>query len=291
MSFIKKKLPALPILPTPESYSPMQFIYHLQALAYNKWYGSPTIDVQFDSSAVRVAVACPHGLAVEQMVSMSALEGHDANGLAEVVFKQLQDICENQHAKIPPPGQYVYSLGSTEPIAYVAKNGPVYKMEDFKQMYANGYADIQGYLNTELLQGYSTILSSGFGASYGSPNSGSILTTLIAICPGLANIKRPCPDCKNVPGYDDRPTELCYLIQHLNDSHMWSRTKIAEWLDIIALDDPNVDLTIKPKEKNEQPSIGPSSEEVATIYGIYDELTVDNGATAELIKGILGGGS
>lgn len=77
-----------------------------------------------------------------------------------------------------------------------------------------------------------------------TPNTGSILNELLKICPGLARIARPCP--VSPCDYPRRP--LNEVIVHLNDGHKWSREKIAEWLDIIAIGDPSVDLSIHPKE-------------------------------------------
>jgi hypothetical protein len=213
----------------------VQFVYRLQELAHMmQWYG-PTVETTFDAPYVcTVKMACPHGEIMEQQVSVQVMDVPKPSGLADLVMQQFHKRCEMIHAKTPPPGQFVYSLASPE----------------------HAYADIQSYVLTSLLKSYGELLDkystyggvSVGGISYGSVggSTGSILGQLLKICPGLANVERPCPKCKQTP------MPLSYAIQHVNDGHQWSREKIAEWLDIIALEDPNVDLTITPitdKEK------------------------------------------
>lgn len=117
----------------------------------------------------------------------------------------------------------------------------------------------------------------------------SVIEQLIDVCPGLASVRRPCPEAKPIDECDDEglcngchstePEALTSLIPHINDVHKWSREKIAAWLDIIAIDDPDVDLTIRPKPKketvNEQPSIGPSEEQKQAIVQAYGSVTLD----------------
>lgn len=74
------------------------------------------------------------------------------------------------------------------------------------------------------------------------PGSSQILADLTAICPGLSKISRNCPEC-------DYPSmSLTNIVPHLNDSHEWPREKIADWLDVISMDNPDMDLTIVLKE-------------------------------------------
>ncbi len=229
----------------------------------------------YDNMQVSLSCVCPHGQSLEVALSTHAMMTAPTYGggaaMADDAFARLVNVCQSQHANIPPPGNFIYSLAQANPIGYQTYNNYL-TIEVFKEQYATEY---QKQMEQQLV-------------AYGYGGSGSILDELLSICPGLATIARACPD--KCVEYGSEALPLSHLIQHINDRHEWSREKIAEWLDIIALDDPTVDLTIKPKEKQRaQPSIGPSSEEVAKLYG---ELTFDAGnISGELLKGILGGGT
>jgi hypothetical protein len=171
--------------------------------------------------------------------------------MADDAFTRLKNVCDSMHAHIPPPGQFLYTITDTEPIGYSSQYVPggMIKMDDFKNLYAEEYAKQVEYMMA-YGQSYIQYASASVGSGsygYGTP---SILSTLLKLCPGLATVRRPCPH--KCPEYGKTKLPLSNMIQHVNDHHEWSREKIAEWLDIIALDDPNVDLTIKPIKKEKQ---------------------------------------
>lgn len=99
-----------------------------------------------------------------------------------------------------------------------------------------------------------------------------ILDQLRQICPALDTVVKVCPHCKNYTG------SLGALIPHINDLHAWSREKIADWLDVISIDNPDIDLTIHPKkeEADEQPSISASQQEDNAALG-YGPVTLGSG--------------
>ncbi len=273
-----------------------EFMNRIMHLAQSTGWHGGNIETYYGPD-IMLSCVCPHGQSVTTLISAWAV-GHapDCGGgaaMADAEFAKLVTFCNEQHANIPPPGSFIYPLGSSGPIGYKDyQTGGYVPIEDFKEKYATEYQKqlgkqlvAYGSYTYQVVQGFTTGVVNGI--SYGG--SGSILDELLSICPGLATVARECPD--RCVEYGSEALPLSHLIQHINDRHEWSREKIAEWLDIIALEDPNTDLTIKPKEKQHaQPSIGPSSEAVAELYG---DLTFDAGNVnyGEFIKGILGGGS
>lgn len=267
----------------------MVFIQEIQKLANPMEWSGPTIESVYGQDSVIVRMACSHGQMIEEMISYTVWEGSLPVPLANLVMQRFQHRCQSEHANIPPPGQFVYSLASPEPIAYAANN-VIYKIEDFKIQYAAEYAKLvesqmQSLYSTGDAIGGSWSFTPTYSSGIGYGGTGSILTELLSICPGLGSVQRPCPDT-SCAEYSGHPILLPNLIQHVNDRHQWSREKIAEWLDIIAIEDPTVDLTIKPKEKkSEQPSIGPSAEEVTKLYG---NLALGTNTVQELAKAVYG---
>ena len=85
-----------------------------------------------------------------------------------------------------------------------------------------------------LLESY---IMPGSYASLIRPNS--VVSQLADIVPSLTTHIAHCP----VPDYCITGS-VAELIQHLNDWHTWTREAIADWLDTL-----DVDLTVKPKEK------------------------------------------
>ena len=80
----------------------------------------------------------------------------------------------------------------------------------------------------------------------------SVVKELAALVPALTLqwVACPTPDPilvanKGKPAC--RPCKISVMVLHLNDVHGWSREKIADWLESI----PDLDLTIKPKEKTD----------------------------------------
>lgn len=228
----------------------------------------------YNMAYVTIMMRCQHGHTIVQNLSFFAFENtpYAAGDLAYPICQQALMTCQ-QHQL--PVWDSIYSPG--QPLTYspyVA--GDLIKSIALQKLYEANWK-----------QEYDSVIVNG--NPFTGINTQTILSELMSICPGLASVSRPCPGCNGVPGYDERPVPLAYLIQHVNDVHTWSREKIAEWLDIIALDDPDVDLTIKPKEKHEQPSIGPGSEEIKEFTGIAG--IIDSAQFGELVKGILGGSS
>ena len=87
----------------------------------------------------------------------------------------------------------------------------------------------------------------------------SVVSQLFEICPGLTTTRSPCPEG------DLGAVNLSSLIPHLNDNHRWTRERIADWLETL-----DVDLTVKPKIKEEMPSANDRTSETLTINEYAD---------------------
>jgi hypothetical protein len=258
-------------------------------------WGGYTIDSFSYNGQMVLRSVCPHNQSVEVPLStqmMASAPGYGGGvAMADGAFARMVNVCQSMHAHIPPPGSFVYSLAETEPVGYQTPSQFI-PMDDFKKMYAGGYEDLLAQYNAELLKSsyaYSYVTSyadaSVGGVGYYGESTPSILGELLKICPGLGSVRRACPD-KSGCEYADAELSLSNLIQHVNDNHQWSREKIAEWLDIIAIEDPTVDLTIQPKKKETkraEPSIGPSAEEVAKFYGT---LTLGDATIKDLLGNV-----
>ncbi len=78
------------------------------------------------------------------------------------------------------------------------------------------------------------------GGYVGSGSSGhSTVDALLRLCPGLRDASAICPDCGTAG-----TVPISTLIPHINDSHKWTRERIADWLDTLPFD-----LSIKPPMK------------------------------------------
>lgn len=218
---------------------------------------------------------CPHNQTVEVAISSYLMTKAPTYGggiaMADEAFARMVGVCQSLHVNIPPAGQFIWSIAQTEPVGFVPVSGVPIPMEQFKQQYEGEWSqEYFAQLNSEVVAGY--LSYQGLTGSIGTVGSStaSIFHQLAAVCPALNTVQRPCPEplCEN-QGYKDQT--LGALIPHINDDHNWSREKIADWLDIIALD-PDVDLTIKPKKEvaNAQPSIGPSKQEEIAALGFAD---------------------
>lgn len=58
------------------------------------------------------------------------------------------------------------------------------------------------------------------------------LDDIARVCPAIKTTKIGCPCCKAIPN----KASIYSIIIHLNDSHRWSREKIADWLDALPYD-------------------------------------------------------
>lgn len=61
--------------------------------------------------------------------------------------------------------------------------------------------------------------------------------------PGMENMVSPPPVCV-CRDWTGKKSRIFDLVQHLNDKHVWSREKIADWLDKL-MDVDGIDLTFK----------------------------------------------
>jgi len=233
-----------------------QFWHHLHTRAkYAKGWDVKT--VQRKNEYTRVRFTCLHGRRHDEPIHLSDLEGFMANpkGLADQYFRRAVKWCKGEHIDLQVNTWYSTPTPTPTPwgTLTLAPGKPMYVLASPIQWTAPVWLDYSNDNYVNYIGG-----------------SNSIVSELLSICPGLGKVQRPCPECKAAPGY------LTALIPHVNDAHQWSREKIAEWLDIIALDDPTVDFTIQPKkEKHEYPSVGPDSEKAAkTILG-YGTVTLE----------------
>ena len=92
------------------------------------------------------------------------------------------------------------------------------------------------------------------------------------ICPGLATrLSIPCPSIP-CPGdercqlFQDSSSSVIMYVIHLNDSHQWTRERIADWLETIDVD---MSITTKPKEQV-YAEAGAASEAIKTKYLLSD---------------------
>lgn len=91
------------------------------------------------------------------------------------------------------------------------------------------------YLNTILPAKLAEKTNKNLNAAFGKKKTtGSNDFSMAAKnLPGVDEIVKECPGCKEnglgESGYDN--TRLYNLIMHLNDSHKWSREKIADWIE------------------------------------------------------------
>lgn len=76
-------------------------------------------------------------------------------------------------------------------------------------------------------------------------NGSSVMSGLTKLFPALMTVNKSCPSeiCKNTSwGKASHP--LSDVIIHLNDHHRWPREKVADWLEVISTDNPDINLTI-----------------------------------------------
>lgn len=91
------------------------------------------------------------------------------------------------------------------------------------------------YLNTILPAKLAEKTNKNLNAAFGKKKTtGSNDFSMAAKnLPGVDKIVKECPGCKESgegdSGYDN--TRLYNMIMHLNDSHQWSREKIADWIE------------------------------------------------------------
>lgn len=95
-----------------------------------------------------------------------------------------------------------------------------------------------------------------------------VVNALAAVCPAVSDSYLVCPGTNEVVvsvAGDIFPClvqgSLSTLIPHLNDTHCWTREKIADWLETLPLD-----LTIRPKENNDD-----DANQEAAALGAGDE--------------------
>ena len=101
--------------------------------------------------------------------------------------------------------------------------------------------------------------------SYFGSGRKSVVGQLSDICPTLTAFAVACPECQGT-GFGP----LSNLIPHINDHHKWSRERIADWLETL-----DVDLTVKPIEKEPEVAKPSTSSEIKTesIFGPGKPLT------------------
>lgn len=76
--------------------------------------------------------------------------------------------------------------------------------------------------------------------SYSATSGKTISSEIVKLFPALMTVHKVCPQC--IKGVVAR---LEKIIIHLNDEHQWTREQIADWLEVISMDDDSIDLTIK----------------------------------------------
>lgn len=96
----------------------------------------------------------------------------------------------------------------------------------------------------DMSQTIEQIINAGLKESDPNHISGHTVTTALEeLLPGLMTYVQ-CPD-KNCP---KSPEPIMSLVQHLNDTHRWTREQIADWLESL-----DVDLTFPtPTDKEKE---------------------------------------
>lgn len=82
-----------------------------------------------------------------------------------------------------------------------------------------------------------------------APAGKNISSEIVKLFPALKTVRKVCPQCiKGVSKgmiHETGVAPLENIIIHLNDKHQWTREQIADWLEVISMDDDSIDLTIK----------------------------------------------
>lgn len=176
-----------------------------------------------------VTYVCGHGSQLKETISLDMIEGMGGHLAARYVLKRLEMACCNSHAS---KGKSTYSNPQK------SKNGFWKKSVGVPKPKYSGSGNILWPYNT------------GNKAADTLSELVPAMKTAMVPCPGMVG----CIDCET-------NCALVFLIPHINDTHKWTREAIADWLETLPSD---IDLTIRPKEKNN--AAVPGAKEVVSGY-------------------------
>jgi hypothetical protein len=203
---------------TPVGYQPPKPLWELMGLP-NKpllgGWGAITVYQEIDIMCIRVLSVCPHGEEIGCFVSDEAIYLFKGN-LDDVIRDTLERSCNLKHVV---PGPYVPDPSASqvyEPPPYIGS----YITESQWKVW------LPSPIPKEL--------------TLAGPTPAQEVSEIV---PALTRHIVPCP---REGSCGKNNLQLDRAIIHLNDSHEWSREKIADWLDSL-----DIDLTIQPKSKGD----------------------------------------
>lgn len=257
------------------------FQNRIMELLYANGWGSWQCHVDTNYPSLTFEAVCPHKQTCVHQISQGLfVEGIHGAEIAETIFQRMLSACK-AHGPMLPPGQYLYTLQSAEPMGYMTYAGTLIDAQELKATYGDMVAKMQAEIMTKMEQYIWNAPNAPWPSSMAKEHP---LTGLVRLFPNLSAYSAPCPVCKTASG------PLGRIIPHINDNHQWTREQIADWLDTL-----DVDLTAKPQakeEENAQPS--PSPDEVKEPVNIdwsqylnYEGII--NTANLQYLKGSLGG--
>lgn len=203
------------------------------------------LKVQEDLSVLAKRITYTPTCTVSQMVSNKMLKASkDAYHVIQIIAQEFaqqfaQDIERQLLSTLQPLGastakeyhEALYEKISKEPFSFF----------DHSKTANEILGELEAYIKSELEVAYKTP-----PAKFIPPKAASeevVLGALLKAIPGLADARADnCPACASKGGqYGFK--DVSTIIMHLNDSHLWSRQDIADWLDTL-----DCDLSFQPPE-------------------------------------------
>ena len=156
-------------------------------------------------------------------------------------------------------------LNMTYVIEIATSDGPVRDKVSIPFSVLSAYDDLEQYVGDKIFDkmrymlGYSEYSAGkAFQKAFGKKHRyahemGNTVADIAKDLPGM-DYQTECPACMSEAAWGVMVGPLYLVIQHLNDSHPWSRDRIADWLDKLH-DDGKVDLSfdVKDHDGKEQP--------------------------------------
>lgn len=197
-----------------------------------------------------ITYVCGHGIPMVEVISSDMVEGMGGEKAARYVLKRLEMHCCNSHA----------SKDKSTCAVQKSKNGFWKKGVGVPKPKYSGNGNWVPY-NTGFT--ISMPISDGWSASV-MLTGNKAADTLTELVPAIKTAMVRCPGKDVIGNRCQEAFAIIFMIPHINDTHKWTREAIADWLETLPSD---IDLTIRPKEKNN--AAVPGAKEAVSGYQYY----------------------
>lgn len=224
--------------PAPTPDPTMAFYGRLRAVIESDAPGWSVGSITFNqgSMAGKVDIRCPHGQILDWAISWQELVNTPfPNELADHVGIAIVKQCRTAHANT-----WMWTPPSSQPMT-----NPSISLN-----YDDYVANLQMEMTKSFTMQWDTMANNILYGNGGGSSGNSVIDQLIQLVPELASATAKCPACPTAKG------PVTSLIPHINDDHKWTRGQIADWLETL-----DVDLTVKPKKKENNDHDGRSPRE------------------------------